>query len=245
MTDNGSAPDNAGSDIPTDETRQGAPDCAPVGSSPAGPRPKSRRTALVIGAIAAALVLIAAVSAVLVMNHRADVAAAERQAAAERKAEADRLAAEQAREEAAAREAAELAEARGIYNSCRSQLGPLMNALTTADARLDVGLSQADLSDLIGKASVAYNRIDIDELGTGRCLRVGGALETAFNQYAATVSTWNDCIYELYCDVDDDILSGMQSKWLRASNQLDRAESMLDSLDPDSADYRAGEQKNV
>lgn len=245
MTDDGRPPDNAGSDIPTDGSMQGTPDSASVDYSSAGRRPNSKRTALVISAIAAALVLTAAISTVLVMNHRADVAAAERQEAAERKAEADRVAAEQAREEAAAREAEKLAEARGIYDSCRVQLEPLMNALTTADARLDVGLSQADLSDLIGKASVAYNRIDIDELGTGRCLRVGGALEAAFNQYAATVSTWNDCIYELYCDVDDDILPGMQVKWLRASNQLDRAESMLDSLDPDSPDYRAGEEKHV
>lgn len=245
MNDKSSAPDNAGHDIPTDGGRQGTPDSVSVEISSAASRRQSRRSALIISAIAAALVLIAAVTAVLVMNHRADVAAAERQAAVERKAEAERLAAEQAKEEAAERAAEELADARATYDSCRTQLEPLMNALTTADARLDVGLSQADLSDLIGKASVAYNRIDIDELGIGDCLRVGAALETAFNQYAGTVSTWNDCIYEPYCDVDDEILPEMQAKWLRASNQLDRAENLLDSLDPDTPDYRTGEENDV
>jgi hypothetical protein len=49
-------------------------------------------------------------------------------------------------------------------------------------------------------SSIAYSRIDIDELGTGTCLQVWVRLENAVNAYAGTVSRWNDCIYDLSCD---------------------------------------------
>lgn len=219
------------------------PHGVPLTPDPDSTSRRSRKTLFVSITAVVVILLAVALSTVLVLNHRADVAAAERQQAIERqeqKAAAAQAAAEAEAERVAAEEAAaELKEARDVYESCRSQLGPFLNALTTVDARLDVGLSQSDLSSLVGRASVAYNRIDIDELGTGRCLRAGGGLETAFNQYVSTVSTWNDCIYELYCDVDDDVLPGMQLKWLKASNQLDRSEDMVESLDPDGSDYRA------
>ena len=224
---------------------------APVGPPPAAqpdwmisaPLQRKRsggKLALVIGAVVVALVLAGAVTTVLVMNHRADVAAQERQAAAERKAEAERQAAEEAKREAEEKKAAELAAARAKFTSCTDQLGQLLNVLNNVDSRLDVGLSQRELSNMIGKASIAYDHIDIKALGNGACLTAGARLESAFNNYAATVRDWNDCIYDLYCDVDDDILTGMQTRWAKAATLISRAETLLDSMDPDSAAYDSG-----
>ena len=83
---------------------------------------------------------------------------------------------------------------------------------------------------MVGNASIAYNRMDVDELGTGTCLLVAVQLENAFNAYTGTVSRWNDCIFDFGCDTDA-ITPGLQDKWLRASRAIDRAESRLDKLD--------------
>ncbi|KRF34797.1 hypothetical protein [Nocardioides sp. Soil805] len=186
--------------------------------------------------VAAVLVVLGAVTVVLVLNHRADVAAAERREAAERKQEAEEKAADEARQAEEEAAAAKLADAESHYGSCLDQLDPLLNSLQTVDARLDVGLNQSDLSDMVGEASVAYNRIDIDELGTGTCLTVGARLENAFNAYAGTVSDWNDCIYDYGCD-NDALTPSLQAKWAEASRAIDKAERLLDSLDPNSSSY--------
>jgi hypothetical protein len=192
------------------------------------------------------LVIGVSVSVALVANHRADVAAQEREAAADRKAEAERKAAEaeaaqaqKEREEREEKEAAELAAAQQTFAKCKSQILPLMTALQNVDARLDVGLSQTELSAMVGRASIAYNRINVRSLGFGDCLTSGARLETAFNAYKVTVSRWNDCIYDLYCDVDS-IDPMLQSKWASASIAIDKAAKFLDRLDPSSASHEAG-----
>lgn len=78
---------------------------------------------------------------------------------------------------------------RKTYEQCNDQLAPLADALSDVDARLSVGLTQSDLSDLVGYASVAYKKIDVDQLGTGTCLSAGAKLESALNNYIATVQT--------------------------------------------------------
>ena len=217
------------------------------GWAPSGPPPKRGRgkLALIVGAVVAALVLVGAATTALVLNHRADVAAAEREAAAARKAQAEREAAAEAKREAEAQKQAELEAARAQYTACTDQLGPLLRVLDNVDSRLDVGLSQRDLSNMIGKASIAYHRIDIKALGQGPCLAAGAKLESAFNAYNVTVSDWNDCIYDLYCDVDNDVLPGMQRRWAQASNLISRAEKVMDTINPDSVNYRAGSGDNT
>ena len=76
----------------------------------------------------------------LVMNHRADVAAAERREAAERRAAEAKAAKEKAAETRQAEEeaaAAQLAAAEGYYESCTDQLDPLVNSLQKVDAGLE------------------------------------------------------------------------------------------------------------
>lgn len=206
-------------------------------SNHAGPQGGKRPARWAVAAvIAAILVVMGAAIVALVMNHRADVAASERREAAERKQRAEEKAAEEAREAEEEAAAAKLAAAEAHYDSCFSQLDPLMTSLQTVDARLDVGLNQSDLSNLVGDASIAYNRIDVDELGTGTCLTIGARLENAFNAYAGTVSDWNDCIYDYGCD-NDALTPSLQAKWAVASRAIDKAERLLDSLDPHSSSY--------
>ncbi|GAA4129725.1 hypothetical protein GCM10022215_42580 [Nocardioides fonticola] len=168
-----------------------------------------------------------------VWKHRSDVAAAE---AAARKAAAAKERRE-AEEEQAAREAAErarLQQARADYRGCTTQVGPLLDALRRVDARLDVGVSQSQLSSLVGAASVAYDRVEFDRIDA-ECASAAERMRVALNAYIGTVSTWNDCIFDdtFSCDVDRDILAGMRAKWSRASGLIQRADRLIDSLDPD------------
>lgn len=238
-----SGPEDGSSGQPREQGQPPAPASEPVDqvSVERSARPKPRPAGWLIAVVAAAVLVVAVgVTVVLVMNHRADVAAAERREAAERRAAEAKAAKEKAAEEARQAEeeaaAAELAAAEGYYDSCTDQLDPLFNSLQKVDARLDVGLSQSELSDLVGDASVAYSKIDIDELGTGTCLTAGARLENAFNAYAGTVSKWNDCIYDYGCDTDA-ITPSLQAKWSDASAAIDKAENLIDSLDPHSASY--------
>jgi hypothetical protein len=208
------------------------------GSPPPGNKASVRRGrgAIVVATVLAVTLIVGgAVATTLVLKHRADVAAAQRAAAASRaaeaKADAERIAAEEA-------EAAELAAAQEDYRACRRQIFPLLDALQVVDARLNVGLSQSELSNLVGDASVAYARIDPHELGEGDCLSSGARLETALNAYSRTVDTWNDCIFEYSCDLDD-IDPQLQRAWRSASRAVERAEDLLDRLDPESPSYVA------
>lgn len=235
MSDDTSSSQNTGS---------GPTSPAPVDQLQAAPTtpPKSgRRVAFVITAVVALLLGGAAAGGVAWSNAKA--AEERRIAAAERREEAQR-AEEEARREAEEREAAAYAEAVETHKECTKQLRGLMDALQVVDARLDVGLNQSDMSNLLGQASIAYNRIDVKAL-EGKCLSAGAALETAFNKYNGTVSDWSDCIYDYGCDVDTEVLPGMQVAWAAASRFIEKAERLVAQLDPDSPAYREGAANSV
>lgn len=180
---------------------------------------------------------------VLVSNHRADVEAEERRESASAKAAAqaasDSAASVASVEARESEEAEALAAAQEAHASCLRLVGPLLDALSTVDARLDVGLSQDELSTLVGEASVAYNKITVDDLGDGNCLSAAAKMESAFNAYATTVRRWNDCIYDYYCDVDS-IDPMLQRNWARANRLLTAAGELIDEMDPESPDYVEG-----
>ena len=203
----------------------------PTAPSNGGSNRRSKRTGPIVGVVLAVLFVVGGVTAtVLIMNHRADVAAAERQAAAKREAAAEAAAAKAKQEE---REAAEIARREEIYDSCVKQIKPFLDALNVIDARLDVGLSQQEYSDLLGAASVAYSRIEASELGRGACLSAGAKLEDAFNSYNTVASPWGDCIFDYSCDVDD-LDPMMQKNWAAAARSIGQAERHIDTLDPEN-----------
>jgi hypothetical protein len=206
-------------------------DQQPTASPAPGPR-KPRSSGKVLGAVLAVAFLLAGGGAVAYTVHQHQVSAA--QARDEAKA---RAAAAKRRAAAAAAKAAELKQERNTYQSCRNELMPLYNALSSINSRLNVGMTQADLGSAVGEASIAYDRIHIHKLGDGACLASGAKLEDAFNQYTTTSNTWNDCITNLYCDTDS-ITPGMQRKWSLATQDLSRARHLLQELNPDSSQFK-------
>lgn len=125
----------------------------------------------------------------------------------------------EALEERLAREAAERAER--LDAQCSPELFVLLNVLTEVDTRLDVGMNQSQLSDLVGDARVVYDRIDVRELerGSSVCLRAGVQLESALNAYSRSTSQWEK-------------EPSLQRLWRKARNSIGKAEPLMDGLDP-------------
>lgn len=204
----------------------------------ASPPERSRNRGLIIGRLAAFLILVTgAVTTVLVVNHRADLAAAERRAeveAAAEEAEKKAAAEEAAREEDEARAAAELAERQRIYDSCVAELGPLGDSLNEIDARLDVGLRKPNSVPSSVTPRLLTRGSTFRRLARG-CLSAGVVLEKALNAYITANNRWNDCITDLECHLERDVDGFLQKQWLKAAGNLDEASATIDRLDPAGA----------
>lgn len=210
---------------------------APLPAGPPRGCPDTNNRRLLTWTAAITLILVASGGTAIALKHRSDVVAKERRVAADAKEAEARAALDEREAEREAATEADLGRARAAYDACSAEISPFMNVLENVNARLNVGMSQQDLSGLIGDASVEYQRIDIESLGTGTCLSVGAKLESAFNKYNATVSEWNTCIYDTSCSLDEDVLPAMQKKWGSASLLIDIAGSLLATLDPDGDSY--------
>lgn len=195
------------------------------------PEPVKRRRGIgFLIAVSAAILLIcgSGVGVAVWLNERAgDRAAA---AEAERQAQAEERAAAEAEAERKAAEARALAAAQQTYDACAGQVQPLIDALSEVDARLDVGLNLDEYGDLVGNASVAYDRMDPSKLEP-ECIEVGVPLENALNKYIEASSKWNDCVWELSCeDAEQD--RKLQPRWASAATYIERAKSRLGELEP-------------
>jgi hypothetical protein len=114
-----------------------------------------------------------------------------------------------------------------VEADCADQLGDLVAALEELDGRLDVGLNFQAYSERAGDASVAYQRIDIEDLGPNCLERVGAPAEDALNSYISANNTWNDCIQDVDCD-NDSITPDLQAEWANASESIEEAREALD-----------------
>jgi hypothetical protein len=198
------------------------------GGEPTRRRGRGRKIAFIVVAVLAVIGVTGGV--VVFLDHQAAVAQAERQARAERRAEA------RERREERQQAAALRREAQATFDACVDETSALSDALATLDARLDVGLDIDEYSDLVGDASVAYNQMDVDAMGAACIGSVGVPLENAINKYIGVASTWDDCVWDDYCSMDD-IEPDMQSKWASASRLIDRASDGVDDIDPGSRDF--------
>lgn len=160
---------------------------------------------------------------------RAETAQVSRAAEAEAGAEAEteRTAAEEA-------EAAELAAAQEEYAACRRQIHPLLDALQV-DARLSVGLSQSELSNLVGGCvgGVLQDR----PTGPGRrpLLELWSQAGERIERILAHGELMERVHLEYSCDLDD-IDPQLQRAWASAGS-IERAEDLLIRLDPDNPSY--------
>jgi hypothetical protein len=143
---------------------------------------------------------------------------------------------EDAEAEAAAAEAAE--EARAVAQKCRRQVDGLLRALKEIDSRLDVGLAYDEYSGYVGDASVAYDMIPFERMSTDCVHEVGVPLENAINAYITASNEWDDCVWDDWCDPEHDI--PLQRRWLRASTQIDDAETGLSNLSDPSLPSNSG-----
>jgi hypothetical protein len=120
-------------------------------------------------------------------------------------------------------------EAEESYNTCRRQIGPLLDELQELDSRLDVGLSYDEYTTHVGDARVIYDRV-VDEVDDTTCLtEVGLPAERAFNQYVKASNKWGDCFEDLDCDPDA-IEPTLQTHWDRASTLVESADRRLEAM---------------
>ncbi|MDQ5895911.1 MAG: hypothetical protein QG596_2172 [Actinomycetota bacterium] len=134
-------------------------------------------------------------------------------------------------ERKSARKLAKEAEsATAVAVNCRSDLGPLIQSLRNTGSRLNVGLVFADYSTQVGQISVAYDRIPFNRMDYECISTVGIQAEKAFGAYTDAYNEWNDCIGDLYCDMDS-IDSELQDKWRKAGRQVNQARQGLVTLE--------------
>lgn len=121
-------------------------------------------------------------------------------------------------------------EATAVAISCRQQLGGLLQALRNTGSRLSVGLPFAEYSNQVGQISIAYDRMPIGRMDP-ECISVTGVkAEQAFNSYTKAYNTWNDCISDLYCDMDSVDLE-LQDAWVKGDRQTSQARAGLVDLE--------------
>lgn len=64
------------------------------------------------------------------------------------------------------------------------------------------------------------------------CLTQAIELEDAFNLYREANDSWSDCIADIDCDIDADVLPKMRSQWDSASTKIEKAARGLEQLRP-------------
>lgn len=114
-----------------------------------------------------------------------------------------------------------------VSAECAAKLQPLLDALQELDGRLDVGLTKVDYSERVGDVSVAYSRLDAEDLAADPgCLPTATKLEQAFNEYQLANNRWSECLGRTGCETDD-IESQLQGHWRSASERIDEASAAL------------------
>lgn len=161
------------------------------------------RMALLILAVVVVLVLLGVATFFAIKHHR------------------DAVAAREARQAAAAKKAAH----EKAIQECTNEIGAFVESLQDLDARLDVGLTQADYADAVGDAAVARAKVNTAVLST-ECRSAFAAADAALTTYTKINSEWNECIVDLYCDPDIDVDF---SPWTEAGENVDAAVASMTS----------------
>ncbi|MGD9959333.1 hypothetical protein [Nocardioides sp.] len=147
------------------------------------------------------------------------------EASASAEAEASKSA--EAEAELEAEKEAARAAAQDALDECEGQMGGLLEALKQIDGRLDVGLTNADLTSRLGDVAVTYNDIPFKKLSAECIQMVGVPLENAYNEYSKSVTKWDACIDDYSCSVEGAKLAELQGHWSKASKQIDQAKRAL------------------
>jgi hypothetical protein len=109
---------------------------------------------------------------------------------------------------------------------CRSEIGPLLDALNEVNSRLDIGMTVSDLGNEVGSAKVAYDAVNVST-AVQACGGVAESAETVLNDYIGSLNDWNSCIQDQYCDTDN--MPNVQAAWAKASRELDSVGAKMGS----------------
>lgn len=181
----------------------------------------TRRKKIAIALIA--LLLIGGVGTALAVQRHNENEKKEQAAAEEAAAKAERLAkAERERE-------AEEAALQAAIDDCHGLMDDLVQELTDLDSKISVGMVYADYTESVRDVSVAYGRIDIDELEPSCLKHVALDAEKAVNRYSQAAEVWGDAIEGGY-PVSE---SQLQDKWASGSRLINHATDGFDDVKAD------------
>lgn len=108
-------------------------------------------------------------------------------------------------------------------DACQAIFGDFIDVLASIDARLGVGMQFQEYLKAVGNASVAYEKISFGDADL-KCLQKSGvSSEAAFNRYRKAATKWNDCIGDIYCDMDV-VTPGLQKHWSAATKEVAKAQ---------------------
>ncbi len=145
---------------------------------------------------------------------------------------------EEAAKKAAAQEKArqKAAEAKLVYEGCKSHVGDLIDSLEEITSRLDIGLNYENYSQELGDVKVAYDKAFDDTdvvvaLGEDCVSNVAVPAENALNSHLKASILWDRCIEDFDCDPDANEKK-MQKHWQRAQRQIAKSQSGLEDLAP-------------
>lgn len=175
---------------------------------------------IIIAAVAAVVLLGAAgLTTYLVVDHRKEVAAQEREDEQKAERDADRAAAKAEAEEA---EAARVA----AFEECLDETEGYFDAVQAVDALVTAGVSYNNYSAQVQAAVIASSQVRGVDDGCQQGLV--DRLDEAVALYSAVDMRWNECIFGSDFSCDPETID-LQTDWLSAAVALLAADAFVDS----------------
>lgn len=187
---------------------------------------------IIIAAVAAVVLLgVAGLATYLVVDHRKEVAAQEREDAQKAERDAKRAA---AKAEAEAAEEARVA----AFAECLDETEAYFDAVQAVDALVTAGVSYDNYSAQVQAAVIASSQVrGVDDDCQGGLV---DPLDEAVALYSAVDMRWNECIFGSDFSCDPETID-LQTDWLSAAVLLIGAEGYVDNegqapVDTDDSD---------
>ena len=115
-------------------------------------------------------------------------------------------------------------------DECKEELEPAIEALDEIEARIAVGINQADYGRTVQDAAYEIRSIDTDEL-IEPCQDIVMDMEQALIHYTKANTMWNDCIVNWWCDMDSAFDYKLNSHWMDAEPYYQSAKDAYEELD--------------
>lgn len=115
--------------------------------------------------------------------------------------------------------------------ACSDQLGPVVTSLSDLDAKLNVGVVEADYTTAVQDVEVAWSHVDSAGLSTTCRTHVGTPAKAALDEYTQAATTWNNCITDTYCDSTTTAFNQkLNAHWVIATSEIETAKNALAAM---------------